>query len=43
MDKCEKCINGGGCLEGCEFWFFDNLKKDGFSGLKITEKGIEKF
>lgn len=33
----------GRCKGGCAADFFSGLKEHGFSGLKITDKGIEEF
>lgn len=38
------CISAKlGKCKGCEVEFFEDLEQEGFSGLKINEKGIEPF
>ena len=47
---CEKIFKDGICIseslgkcKGCQEEFFKDLSEAGFKGLKITDKGIERF
>lgn len=44
FNKEKICISQNlGLCKGCDNSFFEDLEKEGWSGLKITDKGITKF